>query len=157
MSDHVPADPTATPSRDLVIPTTGILVDLDDEVSCAEAIDDLRLMKARIDQAIRTLQNAVAERAAVLGLRSIRLPRGRKANLSSPVEKVYDCSRIEAELREAGMPEERIREIVLEEVSYKLDVREANRAAKANPTYAEIIGRNTTEQQRAVGVTIRSR
>ena len=52
---------------------------------------------------------------------------------------VYDAEAIEEGLREAGMSEERIREIVKEEVTYKVVAKEAKKAAAASEKYAAIV------------------
>ena len=62
--------------------------------------------------------------------------------------KVYDAEAIEQALREAGAPEEMIAEVVVPTVTYKVDARRAQQAAKANPEYAAIIDRYTTVEPR---------
>jgi len=44
-------------------------------------------------------------------------------------------------LRAAGMPEDRIREVVVEEVSWTVAAVKANQAARANPEYAAAVDR----------------
>ncbi|GIV03639.1 MAG: hypothetical protein KatS3mg015_2469 [Fimbriimonadales bacterium] len=141
--------------REYVVPYTGELVDLSDPVACGEAVGQLRELEVRIAEAKRVLADAIAERAQVLGQKTITLPDGRKLEVRGGKSKVYDVEAIESELREAGMPEERIREIIREEVSYTLRVAEAKRAAAANEEYARILERHTRTVETPYYVTIK--
>lgn len=142
-------------SEELVLPVTGEVIDLNDEVACAVAMDDLSVMLGRIYDARRALGAAIAERARILGTKSITLPGGRKAVVTGGPEKQYDAEAIERELRAAGLPEERVRQVVREEITHTVRAVEAKRVAGANEEYAEIIERNTTEITKPYSVTIR--
>jgi hypothetical protein len=144
-------------SEELALPHTGELVDLSDEVACATALDELRRMQSHIHHAVRTLSDALAARAAVLGTKSIQLSGGRVAAIQGGTTKVYDAEQIESGLRQLGMPEDRIREIVTEQITYTVKAVEAKRAAGANPAYAEVIQAGTTEVEKPVSVSIRKR
>lgn len=144
-------------SEEMALPHSGELVDLSDEVAVGVALDDVRRMQAHLHQAVRVLSDALAARAAVLGTKTVALSGGRKAEIKGGPEKHYDAQEIERGLRELGMPEDRIREIVTEQVTYTVRAVEAKRAAAANPEYARIIERATTEVERPVSVTIRRR
>ena len=133
----------------------GELIDLSDEQAVGDAIDDLNVLLQRVFEVKRVLGAAAAERARVLGVKSFALTGGRKAVIEGGPSKSYDAEAIERELRAAGMPEERIREVVREEVTHTLRVREATRAAGANEEYADIIERNTTEVVKPYSVSIR--
>lgn len=143
------------PSQELVIPTTGEIVDLTDAPACVSALDSIRDYESRIRELKAILTRAIIEEATRLGVRSIELPNGDRAEISAGMETVYDAQTIEAGLREAGMPEERIRDIIEETVSYKVSANEAKKAAKANPMYGAIIDANSSEHQKAQYVTIR--
>jgi hypothetical protein len=143
--------------EELALPHSGELVDLSDEVACALALDEVRHIQAHLHHAVRALSDALASRAAVLGTKSIPITGGRVAAISGGTTKTYDAEQIERGLRSLGMPEERIREIVVEEVRYSVKANEAKRAAGANPAYAEVIDAATTEVEKAVSVSIRKR
>ena len=64
---------------------------------------------------------------------------------------------LEAKLRDAGMPEERISEIVQETVSHTVDLKAAKKAAGVNPAYAQALADATTEHEAQPSVTIRRR
>lgn len=143
------------PGHEIVLPGTGQVVNLEDEVGASLALDALRGFESQIAEAKRTLVEAIAQRSAVLGSKSIRLPDGRTAQVSGGKETIYDSERIERELREAGCPEERIREIVEETVTYRVRAVEAKRAAAANPEYRRIIEDAQREIEKPFTVTLR--
>ena len=143
--------------QDLVVPGSGEIVDLNDEIACCRALQDLAELERLIEYAKRELVNAVAERSRVLGTKTITLPSGVKAQIGSEVSVVYDAEAIEEGLREAGMPEDRIREIVLEDISHKVKAVEAKRAASANPAYAAVIDANRQEVSKKPSVSFRRR
>jgi len=58
------------------------------------------------------------------------------------------------ELLEAGLPEERYNDLVIQEVSYKVSGLEAKRIAAANPEYASIIERARQRVQKAPYVKV---
>lgn len=141
-------------SEALALPGTGVVVDLGNATEVARAYDDLAMLQKKMYEAQRVLAKAFAEQTATLGSKTIDIGRGLKARLSGGPEKHYDAEAIRDELREAGMPEERISQIVQETISYKVKAIEANRAARANPAYASIVERNTTEVERSYRITV---
>lgn len=145
-----------TTGTDLILlPHTGELVDPGDAEACVKAIEDLRLLEARLAEARRALVGAAAEYATVRGVKSFRLADGRTAQLTGGPARGYDADVLERGLREAGMPEDRIREIVVEEVSYKVAAVEAKRAAGANPAYAQAVERAAVDTERPYGLAVR--
>lgn len=159
MSDesYVPAVVEATDAEVLVLPHSGEVVSLAEEVSCAVALDEVRRMQAHLAEAVRVLSAAIAARAAVLGTKTVNLSGGRKAEVRGGEETVYDAAELERLLRIAGIPEDRLAEIVKTEITYKVDAREAKRAAAANPEYARALDAASTTVERPYSVTIRRR
>lgn len=143
--------------RDLLVPGTGQVVDLTNEVECSLALDAVRQFETELKGIKAVLTDAIVDRARVQGTKTLRLPDGRVANLSAGTETVYDAQRIEEGLRALGMPEERIREVVREEVTYKVDAVEAKRVASANEQYAEVIRDNSHVVQKPIYVSVRRR
>lgn len=143
--------------EELVLPHSGELVDLSDELACGIALDDVRRMQSHLAEAVRTLSGAIAARAAVLGTKTVKLSGGRKAQVTGGPETHYDAQELERLLRIAGMPEDRIREIVREEISYTVRAVEAKRAAAANPEYARAVEAASSVVERPYSVTIRRR
>lgn len=146
----------AVPEREeIVLPYTGEIVSLTDEVACATALESIRELEQHLRDAKRLLTMGIVERTRVLGSKSFSMAGGKRVEVRGGPERTYDAEAIERELREAGMPEERIRQIVKEEVTYTLRAVEAKRAAGANERYAEIIERNAFEVDRGYTVSIR--
>lgn len=153
-SEGPPLAAHSVPGDALVLPATGELVNLDDEVSCAQALESLRGLEAQIREAKAGLVRAIVSRSELLGSRTLPLGNGLKAVVKSGTVVEYDAEQIELGLRRAGMPEDRIRAVVEETVSYRVRAVEAKRAASANPAYGEIIERHTRTVQKPPSVSI---
>lgn len=125
--------------NELVLPQTGVLVNLEDEREVAVAYRDLNRLKLQIQEAERVLRQALAARSAVLATKTLYIEGVGKVELRGNTVIEYDPKEIEDGLRALGCPEETIREIVVETISYKVDGNRARRAASANPEYARVI------------------
>jgi len=141
-------------SEELALPGTGEVVSLDNEVECVQALAAIRSFESQIKEAKGLLTQAIVDRSRVLGTKTIYLPDGSKAEIRGGPESSYDIQEIEENLRALGMPEERIREIVVEEVSYKLSVRQARQAAAANSDYASVIENAQKTEEKPYYVSI---
>lgn len=142
-------------SEELAVPGTGEIVNLDDESQCVAALAGLRDFESMIKEAKSALTNAIIERSRVLGSKTLHLDSGLKAEIRGGEETVYDAEEIEEGLRALGMPEDRIREIVIETVSYKVAAIEAKRAASANEEYGKVIdsAKMTIEKPQYVSIS----
>jgi hypothetical protein len=154
VTDDVHHDIT-TVSDQYPVPTTGVLVSLDDETECAQALEDLRRIEARIREAKRVLAQAVAARAALFGTKTMPMGDGRQIVLSGGTVDKIDAEVLENGLRVAGMPDDRLNEIVKQTVVTQVDVREAKRAAAANPEYAAALERATEQEDAPWRVTVK--
>ena len=132
-------------------------LDLDNVVECAVLLDDIRSLEAQLATAKSRLTAAIVARASVDGETSYDLPGRMKATITSGKRSTVAADVLEAKLRKAGMPENRISEIVQQEVSYKVDLRAAKKAGTANPAYAEALRDATTTHESQPSVTIRRR
>jgi hypothetical protein len=141
------------PSLELVIPGIGQVVQLDNPKDVALALDAVRDLERSLRYVKTELTSALVYRSQVEGSKTIHFEGG-KAVLNSSMEIAYDPEAIEIGLREAGMPEDRIREIVVEMVSYKVNAVRAKQAGSANPAYAAVIEANRTEKEKAASVTV---
>ena len=141
------------PGTELILPS-GEIVALADTAACAVALDELRALEHRIKDLKTALTEAVASESARQGTKTLSLPGGVTVIIRDGEKVMWDAQRLEADLREAGMPEERIRQIVVEEISYTVQAREAKRAAAANPDYAHAVAaaRSTLEGRPSVTV-----
>lgn len=159
---HLRADDTSyletvEPEPDLLlVPWSGELIDPENEQQCIAALRAVREMEEQVTSAKRGLTEAIVARSQVLGSKTIHTEDGRKATIGPDSENVYDAEAIERELREAGMPESRIRQIVREQVEYVVVAAEAKKAAAANPAYRAIIERHRSQRPKTVYVSLSS-
>lgn len=125
--------------EELAVPGTGELVDLGDEVACVQALAAVRDFESQLREAKAALTAAIIERSRILGTKTIHLPAGGKAEIrdSSGVE--WDIETLEGELRDLGLPEDRISSLIKETVVRSVDGRVAKSIAAANEQYAACI------------------
>lgn len=138
-----------------MLPHTGEIVQLDDATACAHALDELRYVTARIHAAKRLLTHALAARAELLGTRTLDLGAGASATVTGGAGRQIDPDMLADGLREAGMPDERIDEIVVTTVTRSVDVRQADRAARANAAYKAALDAATTDIEKPWSVSVR--
>lgn len=141
--------------EELAIPFTGEIVSLSDAAAMARALEDIRDIESQFRAIKTTFSLAFQVLAATAGTKTIELTDGRKAVVSGGKEMSYDAEQLEIGLRDAGMPEARIREIVELTYTYRVKAVEAKRAAAANPVYADILAMCSTETETPTRVSIR--
>lgn len=140
--------------RELVVPGIGEIVALDDPQAVVNALDGVRDLEHSLREVKSVLTASLIHEAMVQGTKTLHLD-GVDAIVKSGTKIEYDPMAIEAGLREAGMPEDRIREIVKETVSYSVSAVKAKQAAGANPAYAAIIEANKQTIETPPYVTIK--
>lgn len=138
---------------ELVVPGIGTVVDLSDPQQCALALADVREIESMFAGTKRRLTEAIVEASKQRGTKTLHLD-GLTATIKGDSVTSYDAEEIEVGLRAAGMPEDRIREIVKETVSYRVVANEAKKAAGANPAYANVIDSHKTTKETDPHVTI---
>lgn len=125
------------------MPASGVLVNLRDEREIAIAYRDLKKLKEQVAEAERILREAMRERSEVLATKTFHIDGVGKVELKGSTRVDFpDPHALEEDLRGVGCPEDVIREIVVETVTWKVDGNRARRAAGANPAYAEVIERH---------------
>ncbi len=129
-------------NMEVVLPATGEVVNLESLSEVIRALASVREVEALLREVKGVLQDAARHHSQMLGTKTLRVEGVGKLEVKGGTETVYEAEEIERGLREAGMPEERIREIVSETVTYSVRAVEAKRAAAANPAYAEVIERH---------------
>lgn len=123
---------------EIMVPLLGELVDLREPDQVAAALEAIRAAKRILDEARGLLEAALRLEAQRQGTKTLHL--GNVDAVVSGGETVsYDCERLQEALRAAGLPEERLAQVVVETVSYKVDQRVARQLAAANPAYAEAL------------------
>lgn len=134
----------------LVLPGSGEVVAVDDAASVARAIQRVKELEGQVKDAKRTLTEVMIEHSMRMGTRTLRFDDAPAVKLTADSENLYDAEEIEIGLREAGMPEERIREIVVETTSYKVNVSNLKAAAGANPAYKAVMEANVRSVPKTV-------
>lgn len=142
------------PGMELMVPGIGEVVLLDDAKAVALALATVRSLEWELRSVKTELTRALVHASEIEGTKTLHLEGGVKATVKSGSEVVYDAEEIALGLREAGMSEERISQIVKEVVTYKVDANQAKQAAGANPAYAEVIEANKRVEEKPPYVTI---
>ena len=142
------------PSEELVLPASGALVSLDNPDECAQALHDLRDLESRIKEAKAIITDAIVREAERQGTKTLTLADGTTASIRGGERTLYDAQAIEDGLRAAGAPEELIREVVIEHITYEVSGTRAKRAARANPAYAAVIEAGATTVDGRPSITL---
>lgn len=137
-------------------PLTGELVPASDVPKVAVALAALREYKGRVLDGIREAEAIVLEASREQGTKTLRFEDGTVAEVSggSAVE-WQDVDGLEQELREAGLPDDRLGEVIRVTVERVVVTGEANRVARANPVYAEIIERHRSRVEKPWRVSVK--
>jgi hypothetical protein len=141
------------PSESLIVPTTGEVISSDDPVGCLRVLSEIRDLEGQLRELKGALTQALAEEFSRQGTKTLELG-SVKAELRGGSEVVWDVEILE-ELRELGLPDERMDALVTTEVTYKVNARVAKMIAAANERYAAIIERAQTTIPKAVYVVVK--
>jgi hypothetical protein len=143
------------PSVDLVpLPHTGEIIDLNSTEQVAKAYREIRDLEGRVREVKTLLADALVARSSIEGKRTLHVEGVGKVEVKGATETVWDATALRRDLLEAGMPEERVAEIVVSTVEYKVSAAEARKAASANETYAAIIERHKRTFPKRASVSI---
>lgn len=152
--DDVPVEEPGASMEMVLIPRTGEVIDPRDTAACVNALDDLRRLGFEIAAAKRALSQAVAEHRQLVGKNTFTVG-GRAVEVKGGEKKTIDPLILGRGLREAGMPEERVDDIVQPSVTFKVDARAAQQAGKTNPKYQAALDRATTTEEAPWTITIK--
>jgi hypothetical protein len=137
-----------------VVPVIGQLVDLERPAEVAGAIGD-------IDQAVRQLREirdqlvaVLVEESAFQGTKTLHLEDGLTAKLSGGTRPEYDLETLADELRDAGLPEDRLEQLIVQTINYKLDQAVARQLRGANAAYRQALDDCRTDVPAPWRVTI---
>jgi alkylhydroperoxidase/carboxymuconolactone decarboxylase family protein YurZ len=122
------------PGNQLVIHLTGEVIDLGDLPTVAQTLDYLRDIETQIKDAKRVLTDALEAESERQGSRTLDLGNV-LVKLSTRERTEYDLEVLADMLRDAGLPEERLGELIVATVSYSLNQSVARQLRAANAAY----------------------
>ncbi len=123
---------------ELLNPISGELVPTRDTAAVAHTLLDLRDYKAAVQDAISAFSEAVIQESRRQGTKTLNVG-DVTLKVSADSEVVWDHEFLMDALRAAGLPEERIDELVTMTVTYTVNGSVARQLAGASPEYAEVI------------------
>jgi len=138
----------------LVVPLSGELVDLRKPNMVAAALDQVREMKHQLDSTRAVLEQVLRLEAVRQGTKTLHLENC-DAVITGGETTEYDGELLIRLLEHAGMPDDRINEIVQTIVTFKVNAQKAKQAASANPAYAAAVDETRTVKPVPWRVSIR--
>jgi hypothetical protein len=142
-----------TESFSLVVPQTGELLSLDDAAGCLRVLTEIRDLETKLREAKAELTTALSAEFSRQGTKTLEIG-GVKAELRGGTEVVWDIE-VLGELRNLGLPEERMDALVTAEVTYRVNANVAKQLASVNPLYASVIERAKSTIPKASYVSIK--
>ena len=132
----------------------GQVLDLANASDVAKAYDDMQHLKRMLREVEGKLKEALVAHSSDVGKKTFEVD-GAKVEIKGGKETRYDAQAIKRALKAAGMPEDRIKEIVRETIEYKVSAVEAKKAATANEKYAQIIKEHSTVEEKTPSVSVK--
>lgn len=136
----------------IVVPVTGEVINLNDPSLCLRVLGEIRDLESRLREAKAELTCALQVEFTRQGKKTLEVG-DVKAELRGGTEVIWDIEVLDR-LREMGLPEERMDELVKAEVTYKVNAAVAKQLAAANPEYAAVIELARTTIPKAAYVKI---
>lgn len=124
-------------STELVLVTTGELIDLSNTRQVVDALEHIRRLEYELRETKKALTDAVAEECQKQGTKTLHLG-DVSAELTGGSKVEWDMDRL-AHLKDLGLPDDRWNALVTIEQTYKVNAAEAKRIAAANTAYANVI------------------
>lgn len=121
---------------------------------CLRVLTRIRELERELREAKSLLTDELSLEFSRQGKKTLEF-NGVKAELRGGTEIVWDIETLE-QLRDLGLPEERMDELVKAEVTYKVNTAVAKQLAAANSDYAAVIASAKTEIPKAQYVSIKS-
>ncbi len=140
-------------SLDVVVPESGerFLVDRDtgEQISLADTprvvqiLDNIRQYQHHLNSVVAHLEEAITEEMDRQGKFTLRYGhlQAESSSRDAAVKYSYDTEVLRDGLREAGLPEERIEELILKTYTERVSRTDINRLRKAKAEYAEVVDR----------------
>ena len=138
----------------LVVPLTGELVDLRDPNKVADTLGHVREMKAQLDSCRGILEQVLRLVASSQGTKTLHLEEC-DAIISGGETIEYDGAELARRLEQAGMPADRVHQVVEVIDTNKVNAAKPKAAASANPAYATAVEQTRTPRPVPWRVSIR--
>ena len=153
MSDLVPRSEPRP-----IINLHGEVIDRTDTPRVVELLDQLRQHKRDVDAAISACEEAINEEMDRQGKFTLQYGQLRAEGSSADAARkyFYDTEVLRDGLREAGLPEDRIEELILKTYQEHVSRRDIQRLRKARPEYAKVIdeAERVIQKRRSVGIRV---
>lgn len=122
-----------------IVPYSGEIVNFEDPPACLKLLVEIRELESQLRELKDGLTDALKYEFSRQGIKTLEL-NGIKATLGAESEIVWDVG-VLYELRDHGLPEERMNDLITEEITYKVNGSVAKQIAAANAAYAAVIER----------------
>lgn len=109
-------------------------------VAAITLLHELREYKTKVLAAIRLCEEALIGESARVGTKTLRIG-ALTAEITGGMETVWDVEELRRGLADAGLPEERVTDLIRATVEYRVDGRVAKQIAGANEEYAAVLER----------------
>ena len=124
---------------EIVHVATGELIHPEDAPAVTLYLKDLRTLKDRIQDEIRFAESLVLAESERQGTKTLHFDGKLTAKVTGGPESFWDIEGLRERLTELGLPEDRMKDLITETVSYKVNANVAKQLASANEKYAEAI------------------
>jgi hypothetical protein len=119
-------------------PLTGELVPTGDMKAVADTLVQLREHQNKVRDAITAFSEAAIAESVRVGSRTLNASGGIRIEVTAATEVEWDIPHL-SKLRDHGLPEERLNELVKTNITFKVDGAVARQLAGSNPNYARVI------------------
>lgn len=138
---------------ELAIPGIASLVNIEVPEEVARALDDIRNLEGMLREAKRDLVAILETHSTDMGTKTMHLD-GVDVVLTVKRDTTWDVEALEAKLRKAGLPEERLNDLIKTTVERKVNASVAKSIGSANPKYARIIKACRTDGPPSTSATV---
>lgn len=139
--------------HELAIPGIGALVNLEDPREVGIALADIRSLEDDLRDMKRDLTAALIRYSETVGGKTFHLE-GLDVVLTEKKPVTWDVEALEAKLRRAGLPEDRIDALIKVVVTRTVNANVAKQIAGANPKYARIVKACRSEGLSSTSATV---
>jgi hypothetical protein len=129
----------------IVLPITGEQIDLREPAQVAGALDQVRDLEQRLRGLRHLLSNVLRLESVRLGTKTLHLDGNWTAVVSGGSRPEYDTELLQHRLHAAGLPEDRLTDLIQPVVTYKVSAQVARQIAGANPAYAAALREARTD------------